>query len=124
MKTLKVVGTIALMSLLFISVFAHADTVGQWLFDEGSGDVVHDSSRNSNDGTFVGEPEWVKDTPFGEGFALEFDGAGSYSEYIEIEDAPSLNVTEEITLEAWIKPGPPGTAGIVSKSGEDLNKGA
>lgn len=87
------------MSLFFVPVL-NADTVGQWLFDEGSGDVVHDSSGNGNDGSFVGEPEWVKDTPRGEGLSLEFDGASAYSEYVEVEDAPSLNVTDEITVEA------------------------
>lgn len=111
------------MSLLFVSVL-NADTVGQWLFDEGSGDVVHDSSGNGNDGTFVGEPEWVKDTPWGEGLSLEFDGAGAYSEYVEVEDAPSLNVTDEITVEAWIKPTDDAHGGIVCKGGEDLSKGA
>ena len=111
------------MSLLFVPVL-NADTVGQWLFDEGSGNVVHDSSGHGNDGTFVGKPEWVKDTPWGKGFVLEFDGAGNYSEYIEIKDAPSLNLIDALTIEAWIKPVPGQSAGIVCKGGEDLNKGA
>ena len=124
MKGLKVFGTIALMSLLFVSVL-NADTVGQWLFDEGSGNVVPDSSGHGNDGTFVGEPEWVTDTPWGEGFALRFDGADNYSEYIEIEDAPSLNVTDEITVEAWFKITPNTRHNtIVCKGGENLAKGA
>ena len=116
-------GTVAFMILF--TVFAYADTVGQWLFDEGSGKVVLDSSGNHNDGTFVGKPEWVKDTPWKKGFALKFDGAGNYSEYIEIKDAPSLNVKAEITVEAWVKPSP-GThyGAIVCKGGEDLSKGA
>ena len=124
MKALKVFSTIALMSLLFVPVL-NADTVGQWLFDEGSGNVVPDSSGHGNDGTFVGEPEWVTDTPWGEGFALRFDGADNYSEYIEIEDAPSLNVTDEITVEAWFKITPNTRHNtIVCKGGEDLAKGA
>jgi len=36
-----------------------ADTVGLWHFDEGYGGTAYDSSANSNDGMFKGDPEWV-----------------------------------------------------------------
>lgn len=33
--------------------------VGDWTFDEGSGDVAYDRSRFRNDGTLSGNPKWV-----------------------------------------------------------------
>jgi len=45
--------------------------VGIWLFDEGKGDLVKDSSGNKNDGKLMNGPKWV-DGKFGQ--ALEFDG--------------------------------------------------
>ena len=43
-----------------------------------------------------------------EGFALDFDGV---DDYLEIDAAPSLDVTSEITIESWIKwRGPLGVA--------------
>ena len=33
--------------------------VGAWIMNEGSGDTVHDSSGNGNDGTLVGDPIWT-----------------------------------------------------------------
>ncbi len=68
---------------------------GLWLFDEGTGEVVKDSSGNGLDGKLVGKPEWV-DGVFGK--ALELDGAGSYVEIPE-----HANPTEAITVSAWVK---------------------
>lgn len=45
-----------------------------WLFDEGSGKEINDSSGNENHGKFLGELKWVNGK-FGK--ALEFDGASS-----------------------------------------------
>ena len=36
---------------------ANAGPIGHWTFDEGVGDVAHDSSGNNNDGTLLGNPE-------------------------------------------------------------------
>jgi len=49
----------------------NATIVAMWLFDEGSGKTVKDSSGNKNDGTITGDYKW--DTgKFGK--ALEFNG--------------------------------------------------
>ena len=72
--------------------------VGMWLFDEGAGKVAGDSSGKGNDGEFFGKPEWV-DGKFGK--ALEFDGE---SAWVQIPDDPSLRVTTDVTVMAWIKP--------------------
>ena len=34
--------------------------VGVWLFDEGSGDVAGDASRNGHDGEVVGPAKWAE----------------------------------------------------------------
>jgi len=72
------------------------DIMGLWLFDEGEGNVAGDSSGNGNDGKFEGSPEWSDGK---HGKALDFDGS---SDYVEVEDSDSLNITNDITIMAWI----------------------
>jgi hypothetical protein len=48
------------------------NAVAIWLFDDGAGGGVVDSSGNDNNGTIMGDSKWV-DGKFGK--ALEFDGA-------------------------------------------------
>lgn len=69
---------------------------GVWLFDEGSGDTVGDSSGKDNNGKFVNDPKWVAGK-FGE--ALDFDGD---DDSVEVPDSDSLDVTA-VTLAAWVK---------------------
>ncbi|MEJ2704505.1 MAG: PA14 domain-containing protein [Sedimentisphaerales bacterium] len=57
-----------------LAVPAHAELVGWWKFDEGSGTIAFDSSGNGNDGTLEGGPAWVEGKLGG---ALQFDGAGT-----------------------------------------------
>jgi hypothetical protein len=71
--------------------------VGSWHFDEGSGTIAYDSSGNNNNGTLYNSPSWV-DGKFGK--ALSFDGV---DDYVEIPDAPSLQITNAITISAWLK---------------------
>lgn len=74
------------------------NVVAMWLFDEGQGKTVRDSTGNGNDGTINGDPKWV-DGRFGKG--LEFDGA---DDYIAVSDSDSLDVNgDQITIVAWIK---------------------
>lgn len=93
--------SLMIISLLFTSQgVANIDpetVVGMWLFDEGSGVVASDSSGKGNDGTIIGA-EFV-DGMFGK--ALHFNGDG---DYVEVEDADSLNPTEKISIVMWIRP--------------------
>jgi len=68
--------------------------VGSWHFDEGSGDVAHDSSGNGNDGTLKNGPTWVNGK-FGK--ALNFDGQDDY-----VEGSRRLNFVD-FSAEAWVK---------------------
>ncbi len=70
------------------------DLVGLWRFN----DNAYDSSSNGNDGTVDGGESYV-DSPMGK--ALIFDGEGNY---VGCGNDTSLDITEAITIEAWVKP--------------------
>jgi len=77
-------------------------------FDEASGKITYDNSKNENDGSLIdanvtnidgnSPPQW---TGGKFGSALEFDGL---DDYVEIPDSQSLQIEYGITVEAWIKP--------------------
>ncbi|MHC4537331.1 MAG: LamG-like jellyroll fold domain-containing protein, partial [Planctomycetota bacterium] len=84
--------------------------VGWWKFDEtsrppgsdsrgrGNDDILaYDSSGHGNDGILVGNPQWVAGKIGG---ALKFDGNG---DYVDCGYDPNLNITNEVTVAAWIK---------------------
>ncbi|MCH8194426.1 MAG: hypothetical protein IIA65_10485, partial [Planctomycetes bacterium] len=82
----------------------HADLVGHWKLDEGSGGTVADSSGNGNDGTIVGNPTWIDGI---DGSGLEFHGLGSAiggGDHINCGNDASLNILGPISLALWIKP--------------------
>lgn len=72
--------------------------VAAYSFDEGTGTVLTDSSGNGNNGTLSG-PVWTAQGK--NGGALTFDGV---NDLVIINSSVSLNVTTEMTLEAWIRP--------------------
>lgn len=72
---------------------------GLWLFDEGAGKVIKDSSDNKLDGEVIGSIKWV-DGKFGK--AVEFDGGGGH---VKIPD--HVNPTVAITVTAWCKSSTP-----------------
>ena len=88
---------ICIIAMLIISINASANVVGLWLFDEGKGDTVKDSSGNGNNGVIEGA-EWTKGKFGG---ALKFDGVASR---VVIPSSDSLNIPEQVTVEAWIFP--------------------
>jgi len=71
--------------------------VGLWLFDDGSGAVVADSSGNGNDGTINGDFAWDSGKFGG---AIIASGGGS----IDVPASDSLNtVTSAMTIAAWYR---------------------
>ena len=82
---------------------------GYWYFNEGSGLVAQDSSGNGNHGTLNGAVAW---TVGKSGSALSFNGG---SDRVLVPDAPSLDITDQITIAAWIKPKTADTQYIVKK---------
>jgi hypothetical protein len=87
-------------------VFA-GDLVGYWKFDETGGNITNDSSGNGNKGTIFGA---TRTTQGKFGLALKFDGV---DDYVNILHSSSLDITEKITVDAWVK-------GLDGQSAEDI----
>jgi len=82
--------------LMGVAKAADPDLAAHWKFDEGSGTTAHDATGNGNDGTFVGDPQWV---PGKLGGALEFNG----DDYLNCGNGPSLQIQDEITITFWFQ---------------------
>ena len=90
---------LACAALLTAAACAQAqdpDLLGWWKLDDGTGTTTVDSSGNGNDGTFVGDPEWVAGK-FGS--ALLFDGQGCERVSLGGLDIPS----GAMTVTCWFK---------------------
>ncbi|MCG9133332.1 LamG domain-containing protein [Candidatus Poribacteria bacterium] len=67
-------------------------------FDEAKGDTAKDKSKHKNDGT-LHKAKRVKGK-IGDGIELSGDAGG----WVEVPDADSLDITDEITLMCWVYP--------------------
>ncbi|MFZ2146317.1 MAG: LamG-like jellyroll fold domain-containing protein [Sedimentisphaerales bacterium] len=94
---------------LVLTSKANADLVGLWRFDETSGTIAHDVSGNGNDGTLVGNPQWVAGKIGG---ALEFNGTDSM---VDIPYSPDMTPSEGTTISAWVFPTDTSRACIVGQ---------
>lgn len=80
--------------------------VGHWNFEEGDGTEILDSSGNGNHGTLMGDnpaAAWTSDVP-----SSQFSGLGGVtlddpSEKVELSTSPSLEVTGQLSITAWVK---------------------
>jgi chitodextrinase len=77
--------------------------VAQYSFDEQGGTMAGDGSSLGNSGVVSGA-SWASGGRFGG--ALTFDGV---NDWVTIPDAPSLDLTFGMTLEAWVRPSALGT---------------
>ena len=95
--------------------------VGEWLFDEGSGTVLSDTSGHLNHGALVSSASnlWREGKA---GTALNYTGGGTT--FVEIANSQSLQIANEITYAAWINPqsGQTNYRFIMSKGGNDSNR--
>jgi hypothetical protein len=86
--------------------------LGDWTFDEGSGNTAYDSSGNTNTGTIVeveGNPiSWVSGL-FSN--ALYFDGLTQ----VIVSNSPSLNPFSGITISAWVDASAWGSSGYTPR---------
>jgi len=96
------IGTSALSILPQQAKSATSGLIGYWKFDEGSGDIAHDSV-GTNNGIIRGVPVWttgiISAHELGGG-ALRFDGA--QNNYVALSS--QLDVTDAMTVEAWVYP--------------------
>jgi len=72
--------------------------VAAYGFEEGAGSSIADGSGNANNGTISGAG-WTTAGRFGK--ALTFDGL---DDSVAVADAASLDMTNALTLSAWVKP--------------------
>lgn len=72
--------------------------VAAYGFNEGSGSTVGDSSGYANNGSIF-QATWFATGKFGK--ALAFDGS---NDYVSVNDSSSLDLTNKMTLEAWVRP--------------------
>src|SRR4051794_35949703 len=98
----KIIFLVAVLTLAGAGAAVHGGAattglVAYYRFDEGSGTVARDSSGNSNDGT-ISNATWVTGKL---GKALSFNGRNSW---VTVPDAPSLDLTGGMTIEAWVNP--------------------
>jgi fibronectin type 3 domain-containing protein len=75
-----------------------AGLVAAYAFDADAGASVPDSSGTGNVGTISGAV-WTEAGRFGG--ALSF---GGMRDWVTVPDAPSLDLTDSMTLEAWVRP--------------------
>jgi hypothetical protein len=73
----------------------HAELIGWWTLDEGSGDIAFDQSGFGNDGTLNGNPTWVEGYYGG---ALELNNS-----YVAIDGIADDLTENNFTVMAWIK---------------------
>src|SRR6185503_5381424 len=71
--------------------------VAAYSLDEGEGTTAEDLF-GEHDGEIEGA-SWFDNGRYGS--ALSFDGE---NDCVTVEDAPDLQLTEELTIEAWVKP--------------------
>ncbi len=74
------------------------DLRGHWAMEEGSGTTLVDSSAYGNDAGTTNNPTWTTGI---RGLALNLNGTNQYA---TAPDDPSLDITDAITLAAWIRP--------------------
>jgi len=74
--------------------------VGYWSFDDIQGTRVPDLSGSGNDGTLHGAPVII-DGRFGK--ALQLPQPAGRSDYVDVGNAESLNITQKLTLACWVK---------------------
>ena len=91
-----IVISLVLASQSFAEI-SNQTIVGIWLFDEGRGNTVKDSSVHGRNGEFVGELKWVEGNS---GKALEFPGTKDNYVSIPAEEVFSM---DKYSITAWIK---------------------
>jgi hypothetical protein len=122
-------GSVFLAKAMYQPVYGSDDGLVLYLpFSEGhsssSANIAYDRSPYGNDGTLTGMPMPSRSATSGEsgwttttgkfGTAVNFDGT---DDYVNCGSDSSLNITDEITIEAWVKAdaAASGNGGVVTK---------
>ncbi|MGV3658255.1 MAG: phytase, partial [Chitinophagaceae bacterium] len=84
--------------------------VGYWHLDEQSGSTLQDATANNNKASLYGSPARIGGK---KGKALQLSGG---SQYALAPSQKSLDITDAITLAAWVMPAKKGTQYIIKKA--------
>lgn len=87
------------------------DYVSYWRFDKGTGNTAYDQNETSNnDGSFTdgSTGNWTSSSRYGD-YGIDFDGT---ADYIDCGNDLSLNISDAITIVAWIYPHDSGEGGF------------
>lgn len=89
-----------------------ANTVALWHCNETIGGTIYDETPNNNNGSLYGT-SWSAAGKFE--YALDFNGN---TDYVKVPTSTSLNITYELSMEAWIYPRSYGAepSGIIHKT--------
>lgn len=95
-------GVAAVMGLAMVPK-TQAAAIATWLFDEGAGSTIADSSGNGHTATVTwqGGGSWSTDSPF------EPNAANNSYNFapteIQVPNSPALNPAGDFTVECWVK---------------------
>jgi len=104
---------VALVSLALPALAADPSLVGWWQFNEGNGLTAADSSGSNNNGTISGPVTWAQS--WDATACLSFNGPYNF---VRVASSDSLNMTDGITIAAWVWPKWTGNNRIMQKSTE------
>lgn len=93
--------------------------VAYWKFDEGVGTTAYDSSSNRNNGSISGAT-WTSEDQCISGKCLFFNG----SSYVNITNNNSVNLSDNFTVDIWIKGFTPSGAWDTIIAKENWNAGS
>ncbi len=88
----------------------NATMVGHWKMDEGSGRILKDASEYLNNANITGSPVWENGR---DGQALRFNSTPPDAKVV---DNASLEITEAITIAAWVRPEKKQTQYLIKKA--------
>jgi predicted ribosomally synthesized peptide with SipW-like signal peptide len=102
-------GIVSTLDFQMMQLRRDPNLVMAFPLNEGEGTTAHDTSSHGNHGTIVDNEgdQWTSDPPY-LGYALNLDGT---DDYVQVSDSPSLQITNALTLEAWVNVENPGTNG-------------
>lgn len=113
------VGVVLFVLVLCLSTHATGDAgpVAYWGLDEGEGSIAFDYA-GINDGNII-DANWTTGQVDG---ALSFDGNG---DYVNCGNDISLDITDEITISAWVKRTDFQTNGLIAgkNNGDSITAG-
>ncbi len=113
MKKLFLIGLVLLIVAFSVKAVYTPDeyTVALWHFDECNGNIANDVTGNGNTGN-LNNVVWTENSI--DGCAVRFNGLDSM---ISIVKTPSVDFTEQVTLETWIKRSSNADGTIISRNG-------